>query len=211
MNIIISIHKPFCDQIFSGEKPLEFRNNLPKALSPGDKVFVYETYAFDGSKMVIGEFTIKNIFKIPENYRIGTYTYLDYYAKNILKDEDVVERIEKCKNIQVTGYYQDIVFNYLYLDNCLEYIKKFDKIPNSPILDKYFWAMREKANKLINDCDMWLIKIGFSNADGYCYPYGFEIENPIRYVSPIPITEFSLRNGNKLKKAPQSWCYTINT
>ena len=42
MNIVISIHKPFCEQIFTGVKPLEFRNNLPKALFPGDKVFVYQ-------------------------------------------------------------------------------------------------------------------------------------------------------------------------
>ena len=56
MNIVISIHKPFCEQIFTGVKPLEFRNNLPKALFPGDKVFVYETYAVGGSKKVVGEF-----------------------------------------------------------------------------------------------------------------------------------------------------------
>ena len=55
MNIVISIHKPFCEQIFTGVKPLEFRNNLPKALFPGDKVFVYEP---DGNlKMYAGGYS----------------------------------------------------------------------------------------------------------------------------------------------------------
>lgn len=210
MNIIISIHKPFINQILSGEKPWEFRTNLPKNIAIGDKVFMYETYFDGGAKRVVGEFIIKSIRELSMHTRCGTYNYLDYYAKHILKDEDAFNRIERCKKINVSNYYQDVVFSYMYLDKCLDFIEKNDKLPPSPILDQEFWDMRAKADDFLFNCDNWLIKIGFTNGSGYCYPYGFEIENYYRYDTPIPITEFSLPNGKRLEKAPQSWCYTSN-
>ena len=210
MNIVISIHKPFCEQIFTGVKPLEFRNNLPKALFPGDKVFVYETYAVGGSKKVVGEFQVKSILKSSLKSRVGTYNYLDYYTENILRDEDATKRVRRCKKITVANYYQDIVFPYMYIDDCLDFMEKNHAIPPDTFKTSDYWTQRARADALCFDCDNWLTSIGYINNKGYCYPYAFEIDNPIRYLNPVPITEFCLPNGNMLTKAPQSWCYTLN-
>lgn len=57
-NILISIHKKYCDKLISGEKKVEFRKKIPK--ENVDKVFIYESRSKRKCKL-IGYFTIKDV------------------------------------------------------------------------------------------------------------------------------------------------------
>ncbi len=56
--LLISITPEFAQEIFSGEKKIEFRKRRPKFLQPGDRVLVY---ASPPSETLAGELIIKNI------------------------------------------------------------------------------------------------------------------------------------------------------
>ena len=68
----------------------------------------------------------------------------------------------------------------------------------------------KKRNNFCNKCDDWLRNIGYYNeSDEAFWKYKIYIKEAVK-ITPTLITEFSLLNGNKLKKAPQSFCYTLN-
>lgn len=216
MDSLISIHNIWCNKIFNKEKFLEFRNNIGKDIHAGDKVYMYETYFNKGRKKVVGEFTIKSINPIFKNHsRLGCYSFLKIYAEKVVKDEELLKKVEKALSINLTGYYNDLVLNSLFVPEELEYMEKYSlPMPTDfetsfkKYSDKSYLEAKNKADKLMKDCDDWLRNIGYYNdLDESNYKYMIEIENPIRYDNPIAISEFELLNGNKIKRAPQSWCY----
>ena len=214
MNIIISIHNIWANKIFSGEKTLEFRNNLPRNIKPGDKVYIYETYKNFGRKMVVGYFTIKKAYPIPKCGRCGYTSFIQYWAKEIVKDEELSKLIDRCANIKMNHHYQDIVYSYMYCDEVLDYMEKNHDMPELGIreyMDKTFLANRDKSEKITRDCDHWLETIGYYNdcCESY-YSHVFEISNPVRFNNPIPISEFLNPQNKNIEKAPQSWCYTLS-
>jgi hypothetical protein len=213
MNIIISIHNIWAEKILKGEKTIEFRNNLPKNLKPGDKVFIYETYKNNGRKMVVGSFTLSKAYKISNKGRIGFVAFIRYYVENILKDKELLKLIDRCEKISMPHHYQDIVYSYMYCDEILDYMEKHHDVPELDLalyMDKTFLQKKAKAEMLTTDCDDWLTNIGFYNEFGEShYLYAFEIEHVEPFINPIPITEFVNQNMENIKTAPQSWCYTL--
>lgn len=212
MNIIISIHNVWANKIFSGEKTLEFRNSLPKNLNPGDKIFIYETYRNLGKKMVVGYFTLKNAYKIPKCGRCGYTSFIEYWAKEIKKDEELYKLINKCANIVMDHHYQDIVYSYMYCSEVLDYMEKNHDMPELGIkeyMDKTFIKNKKNSEKIISECDSWLENIGYYNdcCESH-YSYVFEVSSPVQFKTPVPITEFLNAQNEPIKKAPQSWCYT---
>ena len=214
MNIIISIHNIWANKIFSGEKTLEFRNNLPRNIKPGDKVYIYETYKNSGRKMVVGYFTLKKAYPIPKCGRCGYTSFIQYWAKEIVKDEELSKLIDRCANVKMNHHYQDIVYSYMYCDEVLDYMEKNHDMPELGMreyMDKTFLANRDKSEKITRDCDHWLETIGYYNdcCESY-YSHVFEILNPVRFNNPIPISEFLNTKNENIEKAPQSWCYTLS-
>lgn len=60
-SIILSIKPEYAHKIFSGQKTIELRRQIPKHLTDGDLVIVYST---SPDKMIIGFFTVKEVIKI---------------------------------------------------------------------------------------------------------------------------------------------------
>lgn len=214
MNIIISIHNIWANKIFSGEKTLEFRNSLPKDLSVGDKVFIYETYKNLGRKMVVGYFTVKDFYKIPKKGHTGYPSFIEYYTREIVKDEELLKRVQRCDSIVMPHYHQEIVYSYMFCDDILDYMEKNHDVPELDIalyMDRTFMSKKDKGDKFTKDCDNWLENIGYYNEYGESYySHVIEISEPVKFSCPIPITEFIGKNNELIKKAPQSWCYTTS-
>ena len=51
--------------IFSGEKPFEFRNHIGRNWGAGSRLYIYESKAYNGAGMVVGDATIDEIVSIP--------------------------------------------------------------------------------------------------------------------------------------------------
>lgn len=64
MNVIYPIHKVWADKILSGDKPFEFRTKLPRKLTLGSKIFIYETKNNNGAGAVVGECVVNDIWKL---------------------------------------------------------------------------------------------------------------------------------------------------
>ena len=78
MDILMSLHKQWASKIFNKTKTLEFRKNIGKDFNVGDIVYIYETSKNNGRKMIVGQFTIKDIVKIDQSSGCGTYDLLPF-------------------------------------------------------------------------------------------------------------------------------------
>jgi predicted transcriptional regulator len=176
-----------------------------------DKVYLYETSKNNGRKMVVGEFTIKEIIDISKNRtKLGCYYFIDDYAKYILKDKTLYDRICRLKNIKITDYNQSYLLNFLFFDDILDYAEKNNRLDDMCKFNpsEEYKIKREKAEDLMEDCDKWLNQMGFYNEDMMSYwNYAIVIDNPIKYTNPLSIADFKGANGKIIQKAPQSWCY----
>ena len=212
MNCIFSIKKQYSDLIFNKTKPIEFRNRLPK-LEKDDKVYIYETKS-QGCGKVVGYFIVDSTKKIKHN-KIGTYIYMDLYA-DLFCDEETKRLVHKAKSINLENHYNDLVTSYLFMEDCLDEMLKTNNPPR--IYDSYYLKndnfrklqqLEQKQTCFLSDCDEWLRKIGFYDDYDYSnWEYEIRIKDVFKFEKPIDITCFQLRNGNYLKSAPQSFCYT---
>ena len=213
MNCIFSIKKQYSDLIFNKTKPIEFRNVCPK-LEENDKVFIYETKN-GGCGKVVGYFLVDEIKKIPFS-KVGTYLFMDIYA-NLFCDDETKNMVNKAKQIDLEDCYNDFVLSYLFMDKYLDKMLKTHK----PISINFYafnsndWKnyseLEKKTRKFLDDCDNWLYKIGFYNSYDYSdWKYQINIKDAIKFENPMDITQFQLKNGKFLNKAPQSFCYTLN-
>lgn len=216
MNVIMPIHKEYSDRIFSGLKPYEFRNKVPK-LEKYDKVFVYETKK-KGCGMIVGYFTVKVVEKIT-HHKLGAYLYASEYAHRYY-NEDIQKLVDKAMTIDLKNCDNSLVLYYLFMEEFLDEMLRTKRPPEE---ENYFHYMRDNFSEynrkkelqtsFIEGCDEWLKNIGFYNTDfggKSDWNYRIVIAGTCKYENPIPITEFQNAKGLSIKKAPQSFCYTIN-
>jgi hypothetical protein len=216
MNTIFSIRNNFTEQIFNGNKPLEFRNSIGKDVEANSTIYIYETKRNSGAGSVIGSVRIKSIIDIPW-HRVGTYFILPYYVQ-LFGSEEEKEAVEKGMKVDLLDYDNSLILSYLFNDRILDYIEINKDIPNACEDAHYFYQFgREykdrdrKAKVLCNKCDEWAEQIGFYDSSGSSFwKYAIELIEPNLFDQGIPISEFKGRDGNFLTKAPQSWCYTLH-
>lgn len=145
--ILISIHKKYCDKIISGEKKVEFRKKVPK--EGIEKVFVYETRSKRKCKL-IGYFTIKEIVhdtignlwdcykEISGINKEGFYEYFKNYEKGyaIVIDKFYYAPIKiDIKKSPQTYYFISNLSAKLYAEN-IKYMDKIYKLLNKDL--EYF-------------------------------------------------------------------------
>lgn len=211
MAILMSIHNVWCEKILNGTKTLEFRNNIGKNFSIGDTIYIYETFRNNGRKMVVGEVKIKDIKEIPKS-RCGCYGLLPYYAQHIVTDKEIKKAIIDTYNIDLPNYDGIFKMKWMFLPKYLEKFKATGHLPDFMLMkDEEFKEYEEKSFKaqlVMEACDDWLRDIGYYNeCDESYYKKYIEIELPLRYETPIPVENFKNLKGEKITKAPQSWCY----
>lgn len=211
MAILMSLYNIWCDKILDGTKPLEFRNNIGKQFKIGETIYLYETSKNKGRKMVVGEVKIKDIKPIPKS-RVGCYGLLPYYAQHIVKDEETKSAIMFAYNFELPNYDGIFKMKWMFLPESLKKFKETGKLPDYIRMDNDEFNDYEKksfkAQLVMEDCDEWLKSIGYYNElDETNYKNYIELENPIRYSKPIPLENFRNLQGNKITRAPQSWCY----
>ena len=208
MAVIYPIYKVFNDLIFSGTKPFEFRTRLPKNLTTGTKVYIYEPVKHCGCRKVVGEFAVGNILHC--DYHIGCIPFLPYFCRNVLKDEDYAQKFEKALSIPMPEYKKGFAAQFA-LDK--ESIKHIEKTGKPPKPEDYLYnharcVKLDKVEEIMDMTDCWLRRIGFYNAfDESNYKFALEIINPVRYTTPKDLGEFKKLDGTKIEKAPQSFVY----
>lgn len=215
MNIICSIHNQYTKLIFSGKKDLEFRNRIGVFVNEGDRLYVYETKNVAGSGMVIGSAIIDAIIPIPY-HKQGTYFILPYYVEKYGTEEDK-ETVKQAMEIELDHYDKSIVLDYLYDEQSLSYMKKKRDVPDprTHMFRGYshttYNYLCEKAKCLCRNCDDWAKTIGYYNENETSYwKYAIRLTDIVKFDSGKPIQDFRNRNGESIKKAPQSWCYTLD-
>lgn len=215
MNVIIPIHKQYSDRIFDKSKPYEFRNRVPK-LEKGNKVFVYETKK-NGCGMVVGFFTVEAIEEI-QHSKLGAYQYVSEYAHRYY-DKEIQRLVDKAMTIHLKDCADDLVLCYIFMEDCLDEMLRTNRPPDESFQKhlyedmKGYMETKRKQREFIEGCDDWLKEIGYYNLEGGDYSnwkYRIKIADICKYEKPKPITDFLNRNGEKIMKAPQSFCYTIN-
>lgn len=214
MAVLMSLYNVWCNKILDGSKPLEFRNNIGKDFKVGDKIYLYETSKNNGRKKVVGEVIIKDIVKLQKS-KMGFYNFLGYYVKNILKDKDLYKKVETVYEYDLPNYDAGYKFYWLFLPEVLDELKTHNKLPDyfdmTPEEAKRFQQLQKKAQKLIEDCDDWLRSIGYYNEyEESFYKNYIEVTNPIKYTTPLELSDFKNLKGSPITRAPQSWCYVQN-
>lgn len=216
MNTIYSIYKEYIQLILGDIKNLEFRTHIGKDLQVGDTIYLYETKRNHGAGAVVGSVKVKNIFKL-KYHKVGTYNMLPFYVQKFGTDEEKAV-VQNALSIHLSEYDDSIILNYLYNDKMLNYMKKHDEVPdpfNYPAYHGYtaeeYEERMKKSTKLCEACDAWLTKIGYYNENGNSHwNYAIELVEPIRFDDARAISEFKGKNGEKLVRPPQSWCYTLS-
>lgn len=163
--------------------------------------------------MVVGYFVVEKIEEIKQS-KVGTYNFMVDYAKKFCNQEDL-EHILKASKINLKNYSNSYVLSWLFNEKIIDYML----LNSEPVdieqtmIDGEFFDSNEidkKRNNFCNKCDDWLRNIGYYNeSDEAFWKYKIYIKEAVK-TTPTLITEFSLLNGNKLKKAPQSFYYTLN-
>ena len=87
MNVLVPIYKKHTDLIFKGIKIFDFKQNIPKKLHKGDKIYFYECKRNAGRGMVVGEAVVNEMIQIPD-VNTGTYVMLPYYADLFGSEEE---------------------------------------------------------------------------------------------------------------------------
>lgn len=186
-------------------KCFEFRTRLPKNLTTGIKVYIYEPARYGGCRKVVGEFTVGNIIRT--DYHIGCYAFLPYFCENILNKPEYAEKFEKALRIDIPNYKKGVSVEFALCPECFNYLVTNHKWP--PFSMSYAENSEYKqTQEIIRLCDDWLMKMGFYNEYGESnYQYAYEILNPVLYDNPKPLSDFQKLDGAVLTKAPQSFVY----
>src|SRR5574344_406758 len=119
MAILMSMYNVWANKILNGTKPIEFRNNIGKNFAIGETIYVYESGKNKRQKKVVGEVKIKDIQSIKQS-KVGCYGLLLYYVKNILKDNDIVDAMQKMYDIELPHYNPAIKLCYIFQPEVIE-------------------------------------------------------------------------------------------
>jgi predicted transcriptional regulator len=222
MDVMYSLYKHWTDMILSGKKPLEFRTKLPKELKPGTKIYLYETRKHGGAGAVVGECIVQDIIPVLSKSgkwpMYGCYPFVEFFCENILHDLSMASHIQKIKEEfenKFPRYKYGYILKYVFSEDNLKNLRSVGepidtwKIHDTSIVYKILDNLNQ-SEKLMEQCDEWLEKIGFYNEWGETnYRYGLVLTNPVRYDTPIPITHFKSQSGDNITTAPQSYCYAL--
>lgn len=196
------IYNIWNEKIFNKTKPLEFRSRIGKNFEKGSIVYIYESARYNGCKKVVGQFEIANIVKIQHEI-CDTVYFMNYYLKNILKDESIFKLWNTTKELRLKHYNDVLKLQYFLVPEILL------KIDNNEVIsyDENIENSIKLSKEISNACNEWLYDIGYYNNFGETnYNYYIEIANPILYNKKLELTDF-LCNDKTITKAPQSWCY----
>lgn len=215
MNAIFSLYKDFTNLILSGEKDLEFRNKNIK-VNKGDKIYMYETKKNGGRGKVVGYFVVEEMVEIPK-HKLGCYNFLLHYAIKKGLKEETISQIKKALSIDLECYDNSIVTNYLFDEEYLNFLIEnkrpmtFNESFERSLKDPSFYnKLSKRSDDYCKEVDAWLSKIGFYNQyDESTWKYYIKISSYKKFEKPLNISDFRLINGECLKVAPQSFCYTL--
>jgi predicted transcriptional regulator len=231
-NAIFSIHKDYIEKILDKTKPFEFRSVLLKDLEPGSTIYLYETSKNGGCKKIVGEVKVSDIQKLSVNQFLynkkvcyGCWDFIDWYARNILKDNQMAEKYTEAKKEEylLPDYKLGYILHFALSEKDMEYIKD-NHIPLSLLDYEVFSEIvsieernalldnRTKSMDIIEKCNKWLDSMGFYNKDSgenTSWKYAIELKNPIRYKTPLDLEDFISYEEKIISKAPQSFLYAF--
>lgn len=207
----MALHNNWANMILNGSKPLEFRNSIGKDFEIGNRVYIYETSKYGGRKKVVGEFKIKDIVKIPKA-KCGTYFFLEYFCKNIKKDDEALKAVRKIYSINLEHYDNSLKLSYIFLPEIVEAINKDDSAPDILNMSREefnrFNTLQDKSIALTKECDNWLSSIGFYDEYGESYyNYYIEIKDTVAYDTPLDLSNFEGADGKIISTPPQGFRY----
>ena len=219
MDIIYSLHKIWCDQIFNGKKPIEFRTKLPKNLKKDTVIYLYETSKNDGCQKIVGECAVDYVINVLSDEGewpfVGCVPFLEYYFRNVNKNDAVADKykevLSKHKNLK--NYKYGYILKYAFCEDELSHINKTGELIDTFKITDYNYLQKlfkeyEISEKYMKEVDEWLKKIGFyNNYDETNYKYGIVLKNIKKYKTPLPLSAFKDKNGNIIQKPPQSYMY----
>lgn len=212
MSIILPIQRPFTNLIFSGVKPVEFRNRLPRLLKIGDRIFIYESKCKNGKGKVVGFADVKDIQEIDKGVRYGAYILSQYYLPLYGTSEEI-DAYSKVKAIQIEGVKKGFAIQNIMEDKMLDFFMKNKRQMNINELQSYLSnnqnQLKAKMSSEFNEkVDEWGERIGFYDKYGESHwRYAILLENPTLYDLPKEISEFKNLDGITIRTAPQSFCY----
>lgn len=212
MNILLPIRQPFTSQIFSGIKPVEFRNRIPRNLHPGDKVYIYESKYKGGSGKVLGYATVKTIHEIDQKIKYGSYILSEFYLSLFGTDEEKAA-FEKVKSLQIEGIKKGFAIQYIMEPQRLEFLSIYRRQFSDREAFNYC-SLKENLDNMdnskeyCNKVDTWGEEIGFYDESGRSqWKYAIELENPVKFNIRKDLTKFRKLDKTVITKAPQSFCY----
>lgn len=213
MSILMSMYNIWCNKILDGSKTVEFRNNIGKNFNIGETIYLYESGKNNGQKKIVGEVKIKDIKPIPKS-KVGTYGMIEYYANNIITDKNLRDTIMYAYNYDLPNYDKSYRLDWMFLPWVLDELKAKNKLPDlfemSQAERNDFFKKQKMARQIQEECDDWLRSIGYYNEyDETFYKNYIVLENPIKYSTPLELSDFKNLAGKDIKRAPQSWCYAI--
>lgn len=190
-DILMSIRPPWPEMIFSGEKPFEFRNHIGRNWGAGSRLYIYESKAYNGAGMVVGDATIDEIVSIPAGAVGPPRPLLRYWAEKYATW--LLPLLDELCDYELPNYKKGTILRYLGRPELLREAMRTGA-----------WVqMFDEGHNPIDACEHWLFRIGLINGCGeYWYKYGLRLSNARKYASPLPLSAFGLN------RAPQSWCYT---
>ena len=213
MNMIFSVENQYTEKIFNNKKPFEFRNNLPKEIRIGDTIYIYETYKNGGQKKIVGEVIVEDLIDLRPNGEtpmFGAWNFIDYYMEHVEKDKEKAKLFKIAKEINLPDYKFGCLITYAFSPFYMNMIKE-GKYPNYNSFCKEDNKLVQEGDECLRRCDDWLRNIGYYSWDDSSYwQYAIKIRPIKKYDIPIDIKKFKDKNGNFIKKAPQSWMYTNN-
>ena len=220
MDIIVSLHKNWSQQILEGQKTIEFRSRLPKEIKSGTTMYFYESSKNGGARKVVGQCEVDYIISVVSPTGgwplYGAFPFIDYYFREIEKDtitanhfREIIEEFDNKKYPYRYGYSLCYAFSPIELNSLKNTGKLIDLTANIDYkLINQLSKEKEKSETYIQKCDQWLTEIGFYDDGGESkYKYGIVLKNIEKYDEPLPLESFLDKRGNVIMKAPQSWMY----
>ncbi len=213
-SILISIHPKWCELIANGKKTVEVRKNKPKLEVPL-KCYIYCTkkreihkhifYGYEYSKS-----TKDYLVLIPPIYRIGGENMAfiappiinEQSANNILNGKVIGEFV--CDEIKT--YDGDFWGDETYESTIHERCELSDGGFECVLIANNEQDDYENIPLLRESCLTWKELRKYVGEDFHTF-YTLHISNLKVYENPKELSDFTNLQGEKITRAPQSWCY----
>ena len=110
-DILMSIRPPWPEMIFSREKPFEFRNHIGRNWGAGSRLYIYESKAYNGAGMVVGDATIDEIVSIPAGAVGPPRPLLRYWAEKYAPW--FIPLLDELGDYELPNYKKGTILRYL--------------------------------------------------------------------------------------------------